>query len=52
MIQTEFNSDITIVRGMDFRHTDPKIILPLGCKVSFDLVKKEVGLLETPFINK
>ncbi|HEY5561359.1 MAG TPA: hypothetical protein VIK72_06305 [Clostridiaceae bacterium] len=32
-------------------YTDPKVILPLGCQVSFDLDKKEFYSLETPFIN-
>jgi muramoyltetrapeptide carboxypeptidase LdcA involved in peptidoglycan recycling len=36
---------------MNFGHTDPKIIIPLGCNFSFDLDKKEVVLLETPFTN-
>jgi muramoyltetrapeptide carboxypeptidase LdcA involved in peptidoglycan recycling len=32
-----------------FGHTDPKIILPLGCMVKIDPEAKEITLIESPF---
>ncbi|MCR1899914.1 LD-carboxypeptidase [Irregularibacter muris] len=50
IVKEEFNaSDIPIVVDMDFGHTDPKIILPLGCKVKLNAKAKECTLLESPF---
>lgn len=43
------NKDIPIIVNMDFGHTDPKIILPLGCLISIDPIAKEVILMESPF---
>jgi muramoyltetrapeptide carboxypeptidase LdcA involved in peptidoglycan recycling len=34
---------------MDFGHTDPQIILPLGIFAQLDNSKKEFSLLESPF---
>lgn len=46
----EFNvSDIPVAINMDFGHTDPKWILPLGCKVRLNPNTKEFTLLESPF---
>ena len=46
----EFNvGDVPVVAGMDFGHTDPKLVLPLGCKVSIDPIKKIIALMESPF---
>lgn len=50
VIRDEFNNkDIPIIVNMDFGHTDPKIILPLGCLISIDPTIKEVILMESPF---
>lgn len=50
IIRKEFKSrEIPIVMNVDFGHTDPKIILPLGCMTRIDPVKKKITLLENPF---
>ena len=36
---------------IDFGHTDPQIVLPLGVKAKPDNNKKEFCLLESPFQN-
>ncbi|MBU5593512.1 LD-carboxypeptidase [Clostridium sp. MSJ-4] len=51
VVREEFhNTNIPIVLDVDFGHTDPKMILPLGCKISLDSNKKEIKLIESPFI--
>ena len=53
VVKNEFgNSDLTIVTNMDFGHTDPQIILPLGVNAKLDNSKKEFCLLESPFQEK
>ncbi|NQX68330.1 LD-carboxypeptidase [Paenibacillus alba] len=50
VIQGEFGADqIPIVVDVDFGHTDPKFILPLGCKIELNPHTKEIILLESPF---
>jgi muramoyltetrapeptide carboxypeptidase LdcA involved in peptidoglycan recycling len=51
IMRKEFNvTDIPVVMNVDFGHTDPKIILPLGCEVEIDPEAKRITLLENPFI--
>lgn len=50
VIRDEFGADsIPIVVDVDFGHTDPKLILPLGGLVQLDVASKEIILLESPF---
>ena len=50
IIRDEFQArNIPIVMNMDFGHTDPKVILPLGCMVRIEPETKKVILLEDPF---
>lgn len=50
IVRDEFNiNDIPVIFNMDFGHTDPKIILPLGCLVGLNPADKTVTLLESPF---
>ena len=42
--------DLPIVSNMDFGHTDPQIILPLGIKTELNTTSKSFKLLESPFI--
>jgi len=42
-------SDIPVIVDMDFGHTDPKLILSLGCMVSLNSTTKEITLIENPF---
>lgn len=52
IVKNEFGNDkLTIVTNMDFGHTDPQIILPLGIKAKLDNSKKEFCLIESPFQN-
>lgn len=50
VIKTEFkNTDLPIITNMDFGHTDPQWILPLGIKAEIDCHKKEFKLIEKIF---
>ena len=50
VIRDEFSvSDIPVIVDMDFGHTDPKLILPLGCMVSLNPTTKDITLIENPF---
>lgn len=50
IMEKEFNvTNIPVVMNVDFGHTDPKIILPLGCLVEIDPEVKGITLLESPF---
>ncbi|MCE7740480.1 MAG: LD-carboxypeptidase [Candidatus Heimdallarchaeota archaeon] len=49
VVKKEFGySDLPIVTNMDFGHTDPQFIMPLGCTLEIDCEKKRVSLLESP----
>ncbi|MFA6319721.1 MAG: S66 peptidase family protein [archaeon] len=50
LVLKEFNLDLPLVTNMDFGHTDPQHILPLGAKASIDCEKKEFKLNESPFL--
>ncbi len=41
--------DLTIVTNMDFGHTDPQFILPLGCRVELNPETRQMILKEYPF---
>ena len=46
-VATEFGRpDLPIVANMDFGHTDPQLIMPLGVMAEVDCVKKRVRLVE------
>lgn len=40
----EYNPTIPVVQNLDFGHTDPQIVMPLGNKVSIDTVSKKIQL--------
>ena len=40
--------DLPILYNVNFGHTSPMAILPLGLKVEVDLDKKEIRFLEKP----
>lgn len=49
VIQGEFrNGEIPIVTNVDFGHTDPQIILPLGIKAEINVSNKTFKLTESP----
>lgn len=43
-IVREYNKNIPIVQNLDFGHTDPQIVLPLGKKARVLVAKKEIYL--------
>ena len=48
VLKKEFGiSDLPIVTNMDFGHTDPQFIMPLGCKAEIDCGNKTVSLIES-----
>lgn len=50
VLEKEFNVDIPVITNMNFGHTDPQIILPLGAKASINCENKEFKLTESPFL--
>lgn len=49
VVKGEFgNERLPVVSNMDFGHTDPQFILPLGAKVEIDCLKKTFKLIEAP----
>ncbi len=50
VIDVEFGrKDMPVITNMDFGHTDPQIILPLGIKAQLDHENKAFTLLESPW---
>ncbi len=50
IFRVELNyTDIPVVFNVDFGHTDPKHVLPLGCRLRIDPKEKRLILLESPF---
>ena len=41
--------DLPVIMDVDFGHTDPKLILPLGARISVDPAGPALGLVESPF---
>ena len=53
IINIEFKiKNLSIVMNVDFGHTDPKWILPMGLEILLDSNNKEIVLLENPFSEK
>lgn len=53
VIRIEFkNEKLPIITNMDFGHTDPQWIMPLGIEAEIDCEKKSFKLLEAPFSDK
>jgi muramoyltetrapeptide carboxypeptidase LdcA involved in peptidoglycan recycling len=51
IISTEFkNNKLPIVTNMDFGHTNPQWILPLGIKAEINCKERSFKLLESPFL--
>ena len=47
VIGVEFERpELPVVANMDFGHTDPKIILPMGAKVQVDSGNRELTIVE------
>ncbi|HXV97317.1 MAG TPA: LD-carboxypeptidase, partial [Anaerolineae bacterium] len=49
VVATEFSRpDLPIIANMDFGHTDPQVILPLGVKAEIDCESRTFKLVESP----
>ncbi len=44
-------SELPLVTRMDFGHTDPKFVVPIGAKAEIDCDRQQVRLLESPTIR-
>ena len=52
VVVTEFDrKDLPVVTNIDFGHTDPQFIMPLGVKMEINPLKKTLTLLESPVID-
>ncbi|MFA6942130.1 MAG: S66 peptidase family protein [Clostridiaceae bacterium] len=49
ILNIEYKTDIPVFFNVDFGHTDPKIILPLGALVKLSIKDKGITLMESPF---
>lgn len=50
IVANEFNrNDLPIISNMDFGHTDPQLVMPLGVKAEIDCENKSFKLVESPF---
>ena len=50
VIRDEFNNSyMPIVVDVDFGHTDPKVILPIGSSMRLNPNTSEITLIESPF---
>jgi muramoyltetrapeptide carboxypeptidase LdcA involved in peptidoglycan recycling len=50
-VATEFGAgDLPVLMDVDFGHTDPKLILPLGVPIEVDPAGSRLRLLESPFL--
>ena len=43
-------SSIPVITRMDFGHTDPKLVLPIGVEAEIDCDLQQIRLLESPTI--
>lgn len=51
IVRGEFkNPELLVVTNMDFGHTDPQFILPLGIEAEINPINKTFKLIESPFI--
>ena len=44
-------NDMPIVTNMDFGHTDPMFVIPIGMKVRIDSTKQEIAINEAAVIS-
>lgn len=52
ILKDEFHvCDIPVVFNVDFGHTDPKLVLPMGCRAMISPAANEIVLLESPFVQ-
>lgn len=50
IVAEEFgNSELPIVADMDFGHTDPNMIIPMGIKTEIDPAMKKISIIESIF---
>mgnify|MGYP000906717198 CR=1 FL=1 len=44
-------NDLPIVTNMDFGHTDPMLVLPMGAQVQIDCARRELAILESAVVE-
>ncbi len=44
--------DLPVITNVDFGHTDPKLIIPVGGRARVDPVLKRITLIESPFTDR
>jgi muramoyltetrapeptide carboxypeptidase LdcA involved in peptidoglycan recycling len=44
--------DMPVITNVDFGHTDPKLIVPVGGRVRVDPLLKRITLVESPFVSR
>jgi muramoyltetrapeptide carboxypeptidase LdcA involved in peptidoglycan recycling len=49
ILNIEYKTDMPVFFNVDFGHTDPKLILPLGLKVKLSIENNGITLMESPF---
>ncbi len=50
IIDIELKIDLPVIFNLEFGHTDPKWILPLGVNVEVDVMNEELTILTNPFM--
>lgn len=43
-------ADLPIIAGMDFGHTDPMLVLPLGVQAEIDCTTQQITIVENAVI--
>lgn len=51
VVKEEGLSDLPVVTGMDFGHTDPMFVLPLGVQAEIDCDKRQFAILEGAVVD-
>jgi muramoyltetrapeptide carboxypeptidase LdcA involved in peptidoglycan recycling len=44
-------SDLPLITGMDFGHTDPMFVLPYGIQAEIDCDRQQFGIVENAVID-
>ncbi len=53
IVRDEFGrGDLPVIANVDFGHTDPKLIVPVGGRVRVDPLRKRITLVSSPFTDR
>ena len=50
-VEEEGLSELPIVTNMDFGHTDPMLVLPIGAEAQIDCARREVAVTESAVVE-